>query len=100
MKLHPLNDFILAKIQEESNKTPGGLIITQKETKGPITVEVLAIGPGKVLESGEIRPMKISVGDKILINHASGTRLEFDNQKCVMITESEVFGICTQQESA
>ena len=66
MKIRPLQDRVLIRRTEEERKSPGGIVIPDSATEKPIRGEVIAAGKGKVLENGEVRPLELKAGDKVL----------------------------------
>ncbi|MGO9949158.1 MAG: co-chaperone GroES, partial [Steroidobacteraceae bacterium] len=78
MKIRPLHDRVIVKREEEERKSPGGIVIPDTATEKPIFGKVVAVGKGKILENGEIRPLDVKVGDKILFGKYSGTEVNLE----------------------
>ena len=71
MKIRPLHDRVIIRRMEEERTSPGGIVIPDSATEKPIKGEVIAVGNGKVLDSGEIRALDLKVGDKVCLQHNS-----------------------------
>ncbi len=78
MNIRPLHDRVIVRRMEEEKTSPGGIVIPDSATEKPIKGEVLAVGKGKILESGEVRPLDVKVGDMILFGKYSGTEVNVD----------------------
>lgn len=96
MKIQPAFDRIIVKMDEEKTEktTKTGLIITTpEEGNKPLAATVMAIGPGRYLETlGVYKPMSVEVGDRILMPQYGGIAVEFNNEKCLLFAEVEVLG--------
>ena len=93
MKLRPLHDRVVIKRTEEERKSPGGIVIPDTATEKPIKGEVLAVGKGKILENGEVRPLDVKVNDEILFGKYSGTEIKVDGEDLVVMREDDVMAI-------
>tara|TARA_B100000614_G_scaffold163847_1_gene145771 strand:+ start:352 stop:597 length:246 start_codon:yes stop_codon:yes gene_type:complete len=78
---------------EEEKTSPGGIVIPDSATEKPIKGEVLAIGKGKILESGEVRPLDVKVGDMILFGKYSGTEVNVDGEELLVMREDDITAI-------
>ena len=96
MKIRPLRDRLLIRRLEEDAKSAGGIIIPDSASKKPSKGEVLAVGPGLVLDSGKLQPMDVKVGDQVLFGDYSGSAVKFDGEELLILRESEIFGIISQ----
>jgi chaperonin GroES len=92
-KVKPLRDRILVKRVEEKEQKVGGIIIPDSAKEKPTEAEVVAVGSGRVLESGERLPLAVKAGDKVLIGKWSGTEVEVEGQEYLILKEEEVLGI-------
>jgi chaperonin GroES len=92
-KVKPLRDRILVKRIEEKEQKVGGIIIPDSAKEKPTEAEVVAVGSGRVLESGERLPLAVKAGDKVLIGKWSGTEVKVDDQEYLILKEDEVLGI-------
>ena len=93
MKIKPLHDKILVKRVEEENKTKGGIIIPDTAKEKPLRAKVLAVGNGKVLEDGKVRPLDIKAGDTILFSKYAGTEIKIEGKDQLILREEDVLGV-------
>ena len=93
MKLRPLHDRVIIKRVEEERTTPGGIVIPDSATEKPIRGEVLAVGNGKILDSGEQKALDLKVGDKVLFGKYSGTEVKVDGQELLVMREDDVMAV-------
>ena len=93
MKLRPLHDRIIVKRLEEERKTASGIVIPDTAAEKPDTGEVVAVGTGKLLEDGKVRPLDVKKGDKILFGKYTGTEIKIDGQDVLILREDEVLAV-------
>ncbi|MGE0386484.1 MAG: co-chaperone GroES [Gammaproteobacteria bacterium] len=93
MKIRPLHDRVLVKRVEEEKTSPGGIVIPDTAAEKPIRGEVVAVGNGKILDSGEVRKLDVKVGDKILFGKYSGTEVKVDGTEYVVMREDDVMAV-------
>jgi len=93
MKIRPLQDRLLVKRVEEEQKTKGGIIIPDSAKEKPIEGDVIAVGNGKVLEDGKVRPLDIKKGDRILFGKYAGTEVKIENVDHLILREEDVLGV-------
>ncbi len=93
MKIRPLHDRVIIKRLEEERTSPGGIVIPDTATEKPIRGEVVAVGNGKILESGEVRGLDLKVGDKVLFGKYSGTEVKIDGQEYLVMREEDVMAV-------
>ena len=93
MKIRPLQDRVLVKRVEEEQKTKGGIIIPDSAKEKPIEGEVIAVGNGKVLEDGKVRPLDVKAGDRILFGKYSGSEIKMDGEEHLILREDDILGI-------
>ena len=93
MKIRPLHDRVVVRRIEEEKTSAGGILITDKAAEKPMTGEVLAIGNGKLQDSGELRALDVKVGDKVLFGKYSGTEVKVDNQDILVMREDDIMGV-------
>lgn len=93
MKIRPLHDRIVVKRLAEEATTKGGIIIPDTAKEKPISGEVLAVGNGKLLDDGKLRPLDIQVGNKILFGKYSGTEVKIDGEERLILKEDDVLGV-------
>ncbi len=97
MKIRPLHDRMVVKPIEEDRTSPGGILIPVSAAEKPMQGKVVAIGKGKILESGQVRPCDVKVGDKVLFAKYGGTEVKIDGQELVVMREEDVMAIIEQQ---
>lgn len=93
MKFRPLHDRILVKRVEEETKTKGGIIIPDTAKEKPIEGKVVAVGKGRVGEDGNIIPLEIKKGDRVLFGKYGGTEVKIDGDEFLIMREDDVLGI-------
>lgn len=93
MAFKPLHDRVLVRRLESDEKTAGGLIIPDSAKEKPAEGEIIAAGEGARKDSGELIPMAVSVGDKVLFGKWSGTEVTIDGEELLIMKESDVLGI-------
>lgn len=92
MKLKPLGDRVVIKQVEAEEKTKGGIILTSQTKEKPQEAEVIAIGPGAVVD-GKTVPMQVKVGDKVIYSKYAGTEVKFDGEEFIVVKESDILAI-------
>jgi chaperonin GroES len=93
MKIRPLHDRIVVKRVDEERKSPGGIVIPDTAAEKPIRGKVIAVGKGKLLENGEIRPVDLKVGDQVLFGKYTGTEIKVDGEELLVMREDDVMGV-------
>lgn len=93
MKIRPLHDRVIIKRLEEERTSPGGIVIPDTATEKPIRGEVVAVGKGKILENGDVRPLDLKVGDKVLFGKYSGTDVKIDGEDYLVMREEDVVAV-------
>jgi len=93
MKIRPLQDRIVVKRLEGESKTKGGIIIPDTAKEKPIEGKVVAVGNGKILKDGKVRPVDVKVGDTILFGKYSGTEVKIDGEEHLLIREDDVLAV-------
>ncbi len=93
MTIRPLSDRLLVKRVEKEQRSAGGIIIPDTAKEKPQEAKVVAVGNGKVLDSGERRPLDISVGDTILFSKYAGTEVKIEGEEHLILREDDVIGI-------
>lgn len=93
VKIRPLSDKIVVKVIEETETSPGGIFIPDSAREKPQKGDVLAVGPGKMLENGNREVMEIKVGDKVLFTKYGGTDLKVNGAEYKILAERDVLGI-------
>jgi len=95
MKIRPLHDRVIVKRIEEERKTAGGIVIPDSAAEKPDQGEVLAIGTGKVMEDGKVRPLAVKVGDRVLFGKYSGSSVKMDGDELLVMREEDIMGVVT-----
>ncbi|WP_234903093.1 co-chaperone GroES [Ensifer adhaerens] len=93
MTFRPLHDRILVRRIEAEEKTAGGIIIPDTAKEKPQEGEVVAAGPGARDDSGQLRPLDVKVGDRILFGKWSGTEIKLNGEDVLIMKESDVMGV-------
>ncbi len=93
MKFRPLQDRVIVKRVAEEEKTKGGIIIPDTAKEKPIEGKVVAVGNGKVLEDGKVRPLDVKAGDRILFTKYAGTEIKLDGEEHLIIREEDILGV-------
>ena len=93
MNIRPLHDRLIVKREAEERKSPGGIVIPDTATEKPTFGKVIAVGKGKILENGEVRPPDVKTGDKILFGKYSGTEVKVDGEELLVMREEDVMAI-------
>ncbi|MGH8042235.1 MAG: co-chaperone GroES [Rudaea sp.] len=93
MKLRPLHDRVIIKRLEAETKSAGGIVIPDTATEKPIKGEVIAVGSGKILEDGKVRPVGVKAGEKVLFGKYSGTEVKVDGQELLVMREEDLMAV-------
>ena len=93
MKFRPLHDRVLVRRVTAEEKTAGGIIIPDTAKEKPQEGEVVAVGTGTINEKGEVRPLDVKAGDRILFGKWSGTEVKLDGEELLIMKESDIMGI-------
>ena len=93
MKIRPLHDRVIVKRLEEERVSAGGIVIPDSAAEKPIQGKVVAVGKGKILEDGNVRPLDVKVGDKILFGKYSGTEVKVDGDELLVMREEDVMAV-------
>lgn len=93
MKIRPLGNKILVQRLEAESKTPGGLYIPDNAKEKPTQAKVIAVGPGRTLENGQLVSMSVKTGDTVLFGKYTGTEFEQNGEKLLMLSEDDILGV-------
>ncbi|MDO4204834.1 MAG: co-chaperone GroES [Selenomonadaceae bacterium] len=91
--IKPLGERIVVEVQEKASKTESGLFLPDTAKEKPQEGIVLAVGGGKVLESGAVAPMEIKVGDRVLFAKYTGNEVKVDDKNLLIIRQADILGI-------
>ena len=93
MKIRPLHDRVLVMRSEEERKSAGGIVIPDSATEKPSRGKIMAVGKGKILENGDVRPLDVKVGDIVLFGKYSGTEVKIDGTDYLVMREEDIMGV-------
>ena len=93
MKFRPLHDRVVVRRIEQDEKTAGGIIIPDTAKEKPMEGEIIAAGPGARNENGQLVPLDVKVGDRVLFGKWSGTEVKIDDQDLLIMKESDIMGV-------
>jgi chaperonin GroES len=93
MNIRPLHDRVIVKRVEEEKTSPGGIVIPDSATEKPIEGEVVAVGKGKLLDSGELSKLDLKKGDRVLFGKYSGTEVKVGGDEYLVMREDDIMGV-------
>jgi len=93
MKIRPLHDRVVIRRMEEERKSAGGIVIPDTATEKPDKGEVIAVGNGKITDSGEVLKLELKVGDKVLFGKYSGTTVKMEGEELLVMREDDVMAV-------
>ena len=93
MNIRPLHDRVIVKRVEEEKTSPGGIVIPDSATEKPIQGEVVAVGKGKLLDSGELSKLDLKKGDRVLFGKYSGTEVNVGGDEALVMREDDIMGV-------
>ncbi len=93
VKIRPLHDRVIVRRLEEERKSAGGIVIPDTAKEKPIQGEIVAAGKGKILENGQVRPLDVKVGDKVLFGKYSGTEVKVGDEELLVMREEDIMGV-------
>jgi chaperonin GroES len=93
LKIRPLHDRVILQRLEAEQKSPGGIVIPDSAAEKPIRGKVIAVGKGKILENGDVRPLDVKVGDMVLFGKYSGTEVKVDDEEYLVMREEDVMAV-------
>ena len=92
-KIRPLHDRVIVKREEDERKSPGGIVIPDSASEKPSKGRVVAVGTGKLLDEGKVRPLDVKVGDKVLFGKYSGTEVKVDGDDVLVMREEDILAV-------
>ncbi len=92
MKIKPLYDRVVVRRIEEDTKTASGIVIPDSAVEKPSQGEVIAAGPGKLLDNGKLRPLSVKAGDRILFGKYSGSEVKLGVEELLVMREDDILG--------
>ena len=93
MQVHPLYDRILIKRVDEPSKSKGGLFLPESAKEKPSEGIILAVGHGRLSEDGDVKPLAVKEGDRVVFGRYAGNEVKIDGEDRLILREDEVFGI-------
>jgi chaperonin GroES len=93
MKIRPLHDRVVIKRLEEERTSPGGIVIPDTAAEKPARGEVIAIGNGKILDTGEVRKLDVKKGDQVLFGKYSGNEVKIDGEELLVMREDDIMAV-------
>ncbi|MEM1436860.1 MAG: co-chaperone GroES [Pseudomonadota bacterium] len=93
MNIRPLHDRVVVRRLEEETKSAGGIVLPDSATEKPSQGEVLAVGNGRILDNGDVRPLDVKAGDKVIFGQYGGSTVKIDGEELLVLSESEIFGV-------
>ena len=98
MNIRPLHDRVVIERLEEERTSAGGIVIPDSATEKPMRGKVVALGPGKILDNGNVIPLGVKQGDEVLFGKYSGTEVKVEGHELVVMREDDIMGVIEQQE--
>src|SRR5690606_19907553 len=98
MRIRPLYDHVVVRRVESERTTAGGIVIPDSASEKPNQGEVLAVGPGRELDNGELRPLSVKVGDRVLFGKYAPAEIKLDGEDVLVIKESDILAVIDQGE--
>ncbi len=92
-KLRPLHDRILVKRVESETTSKGGIIIPENAKEKPLEGEIVAVGSGRVLEDGSVRPLQVKAGDRVLFAKYAETEVKVGGENFLLLREDDLLGV-------
>jgi len=93
MNIRPLHDRVVVRRMEEERTSAGGIVIPDSATEKPSQGEVVAVGNGKILENGNVRPLDLKVGDKVLFSKYGGTEVKVEGEELLVMREDDITAV-------
>jgi len=93
MKIRPLHDRVIVRRMEEERTSAGGIVIPDSATEKPAQGEVVAAGKGKIKENGDVQPLDVKVGDKVLFGKYAGNEVKVEGEELLVMREEDIMGV-------
>lgn len=93
MKIRPLHDRVVIRRAEEETKSAGGIVLPGSATEKPARGEVLAVGNGKITDSGDVRALDVKVGDQVIFGQYAGNPVKIDGEELLILSEGEILAV-------
>lgn len=92
-KIRPLHDRVVIRRKEEEKKTAAGILIPDNATEKPILGLVIAVGPGKALENGDVRALTVKIGDTVVFGKYAGNEVKLNGEEVIVMREDDIIGV-------
>jgi len=96
VSIKPLHEKVVVERMDAESKSAGGILIPDTAKEKPVRGTVIAVGPGRVLESGEVKALEVKKGDKVLFGGYAGSEVKLDGKDYLIVNESEIFAVIGQ----
>jgi chaperonin GroES len=93
MSIRPLHDRVVVRRLDEERTTAGGIVLPDSATEKPMEGEVISVGIGKISENGDVRPLDVKPGDKVLFGKYSGTEVKVDGEELLVMREDDIMAV-------
>ena len=93
MNIRPLHDRVVVRRMEEETTSAGGIVLPGSAAEKPSQGEVVAVGKGKILENGDVRPLDLKVGDKVLFSKYGGTEVKVNDEELLVMREDDITAV-------
>ena len=93
MNIRPLHDRVVVRRVEEERTSAGGIVIPDSATEKPDQGEIIATGNGKIMENGDVRPLDVKVGDKVLFGKYAGTAVKVEGEELLVMREDDIVAV-------
>jgi len=93
IKLRPLNDRVLVRRTDSEEKTKGGIIIPDSAKEKPLEGEIVAVGSGRILQDGSVKPLSVKAGDRVLFAKYAETEIKIEDQSYLLLREDDLLGV-------
>lgn len=93
MSIRPLHDRVVVRRLDEERTTAGGIVIPDSATEKPMEGEVISVGNGKISENGDVHPLDVKPGDKVLFGKYSGTEVKIDGEELLVMREDDIMAV-------
>ena len=93
MNIRPLHDRVVIRREDEETKSAGGIVLPGKAAEKPSRGEVLAVGKGKINDNGDVRPLDVKIGDKVIFGQYAGSTVKIDGEELLVMSETELLGV-------
>jgi len=96
MKIRPLHDRVVVERLDAESKSAGGIVIPDTAGEKPDQGEIIAVGKGKILEDGKVRPLDVKVGDRVLFGKYTGQAVKIEGTEYLVMREDDIMGIVSK----